>query len=50
MSKAKIDRNQEIYKKHKQGMSTYALAFEYHITQPAIFKIIKREQKKEESQ
>ncbi len=47
MSKQKTDRNQEIYKKHKQGKSTYALSFEYQITQPAIFKIIKREEKKE---
>lgn len=46
MSKPKTDRNQEIYKKHKKGASTYRLAFEYHITQPAVFKIIKREERK----
>jgi len=46
MSKAKTDRNQEIYKKHKQGKSTYVLAVEYKITQPAIFKIIQREKRK----
>lgn len=44
MSKQKIERNQEIYKKHKQGKSMYALALEYSVTQPAIFKIIKREE------
>ncbi|MGI8419486.1 MAG: Mor transcription activator family protein [Candidatus Levyibacteriota bacterium] len=47
MSKQKLQRNQEIYAKHKQGKSMYALALEYQITQPAVFKIIKREQKKE---
>ncbi len=46
MSKQKTERNQEIYKKHNEGKSTYVLALEYHITQPAIFKIIKREEKK----
>ena len=46
MSKQKTDRNQEIYEKHKQGKSMYALALEYGITQPAIFAIIKREERK----
>jgi len=45
MSKPKTDRNIEIYKKHKKGISTYKLALEYQITQPAIFKIIKREER-----
>ena len=46
MSKAKTERNQEIYRKHKQGKSTYVLAVEYRITPPAVFKIIKREERK----
>jgi len=46
MSKQKLERNQEIYKKHKLGKSMYALALEYSVTQPAIFKIIKREERK----
>ena len=45
MSKRKIERNKEIYKKHKQGLSMYVLALEYEVTPPAIFKIIKREEK-----
>ena len=46
MSRQKIERNRQIYKKNKKGKSTYALAREYDISQPAIFKIVKREERK----
>ncbi len=53
MSRKKTTRNRKIYELYTTSaprLSTYALARRFRITQPAILKIIQREQKQLEVQ
>lgn len=47
MTQEKTSRNQEIYKKFKNGESPYKLAVEYNLTAPRVYILIKKEQRKE---
>lgn len=50
MSKRKVTRNRRIYDLHTDGLSTYILARRYHISPPAVLKIIHRERRERELQ